>query len=801
MYQDALYALRVLARNRTFTFAAILSLALGIGATTSVFSVVDRILFRSLPYAYGDRLLSVGVAAPMLPYEFVFGAPYLDLRTHQQTFEAVTSWSGVNDCDLTDGEPVRLSCAAVESTFLSTVGIAPLLGRSFTADEDGPSRPKVALLSYGLWQSRFGGRPDVLDRTISLNGQPARVVGVLPPEFETPTLTRADLVIPQGLDDATLQRAVTGRPLRVLARMRPGTDVQAVRAAAEAALARSLPSLPGGGARELRARVRTLRDFQAGDGKTVSWVLFGSVMAVLLLACANLANLLLARTFARQRELAVRVALGAGRLRLVRQSLTESLVLALLGGFAGTLLAWGFLKLFVNLAPEGIPRLAEATLDPRVLAFTFASSLVCGIVFGIGPALSSGLPSGAAMKGGLTGARGWLRPALIVTQFALSLALLTGAGLLGRALWKLQHIPLGMETEQVLTASFSLAPLRYRDGAHQLAFSEALEEHLRNSPGMLSVALGDSHPPNVPLRSKPMWGLEIDGHPPDSPYQGTVVWRAVSPDYFRTLGIAILRGRAFTEQDRDPATEVAIVSQSLARRLFRGGDALGRRLGKATIVGLAADVRNSGGTSGDDPEYYLPRSRSADAPVYQYPDELRRVSAIVRTPLAPDVAARVLREAVAGLDAALPVQIETLSQSTSRLSARPRFNALLIGLFAAVGLALAAFGLYGVLGYLVAQRTREIGIRIALGATPAAVSRLVLGSAGRWLLCGLACGLALSAGVSRALHSLLYGGVSEHDPAAWTLAAAVLFLAALTAAWLPSRRASRVDPMVALRHE
>ncbi|MBZ5618261.1 MAG: ABC transporter permease [Acidobacteriia bacterium] len=797
MHQDARYALRMLCRNPAFTAVAVLSLALGIGASTSVFSVVDRILFRSLPYAHGDRLLSVGIGAPVLPYEFIFGAAYLDLRTHQQTFEAVTSWSGVNDCDLTDGEPVRLSCAAVESTFLSTVGIAPLLGRSFTAGEDGPSTPKVALLSYGLWQSRFGGRPDVLGRTIQLNGQPARVVGVLPPEFETPTLARADLVIPQGLDDATLERAVTGRPLRVLARVRPGTDLAAVRAAAELALLRSLPALPGGIGRELKPRVRTLRDFQAGDSRTVSWVLFGSVVAVLLLACANLANLLLARTVARQRELAVRVALGAGRMRLVRQSLTESLVLAVLGGGAGALLAGGLLMLFVNLAPEGIPRLAEATLDARVLAFTFGSALLCGLAFGIGPALSCGLPSGP----GVTGGRGWARPALIVTQFALSLALLTGAGLLGRALWSFQHVPLGMETEQVLTASFSLAQQRYPDAARQLAFSEALEERLRNSPGVVAVALGDSHPPNVPLRSKPMYGLEIDGRPPDPARQGTVVWRAVTPGYFRALGIPVLRGRAFTEQDRDPGREVMMVSESLAKRLFPGGDALGRLIGKASIVGIAANVRNSGGTAADDPEYYVPRSRAANAPVYQYPDELRRACAIVRTPLATEVAARVLRDAVRGLDAALPVQIETLSQSTSRLAARPRFNAMLIGLFAAIGLALAAFGLYGVLGYVVAQRTREIGIRMALGATPAAVSRMVLGSAGRWLAAGLVCGLVLSAAMSRALHALLYGAVSGHDAAAWTSSAVVLLLAALAAAWLPSRRASRVDPMVALRHE
>ena len=289
-----------------------------------------------------------------------------------------------------------------------------------------------------------------------------------------------------------------------------------------------------------------------------------------------------------------------------------------------------------------------------------------------------------------------------------------------------------------------------------------------------------------------MYALEVDGRRPDLPVQGTVVWRAVTPEYFRALGIAIVRGRGFTEQDRDPGREVMIVSDSLARRLFRGREAVGSFIGKAQVVGVAANVRNSGGTAGDEPEYYVPRSHAASAPVYAYPDELRRACVIVRTPLAPDAAARAIRDAVASLDASLPVEMETLGQSTGRLSARPRFNAMLIGLFAVVGLALAACGLYGVLAFLVAQRTREIGVRMALGATPAAISRMVLAGAGRWLAVGLACGLALSAAVSRALHSLLLG-VSEHDPAAWVLAAAVLLASAMAAAWLPAapRRARR----------
>src|SRR5580704_14113813 len=295
MIRDLRYALRLLARDRAFALAAIVSLALGIGATTAVFSVVDRILFRSLPYAASDRLVSIGLAAPMLPYDFLFGAGYLDFRTHQNAFEAVTSWTGVNDCDLTTGEPVRLSCAAVESTFLSTLGIAPVLGRSFTAEEDRPNQPSSVLISYGLWQSRFAAHPDAVGQTISLDGQAARVVGVLPRDFETPTLARADLVVPQALDDAALQRAVSGRPLRVIARLRSDTTLAQAQAAADLVLKRALAGAPRNLAREVNPHVRTLRDLRVGDAKSIAWVLFGCVLTVLVLACANVANLLLAR--------------------------------------------------------------------------------------------------------------------------------------------------------------------------------------------------------------------------------------------------------------------------------------------------------------------------------------------------------------------------------------------------------------------------------------------------------------------------------------------------------------------------
>jgi putative ABC transport system permease protein len=798
--QDLRYAARLLTRNRVSSAVAITSLALGIGATTSVFSVVDRILFRSLPYSHADRLISIGISFPSLPYDFMFGAGYLDLRRHQTAFAAVTSWTGVNDCDLTDGEPIRLSCAAVEAAFFSTLGIVPILGRSFRAEEDRANQPLAVLLSFGVWQSRFAGRADVIGHVVSLDGQLARVVGVLPADFETPTLVHTDLVIPQGLDDATLERAVTGRPLRVIARLQAGMTLSQARAVGEAIVARMLPEAPGRLAREFRPRVRTLRDLQVGDAKLVSWVLLGAVIAVLLLACGNVANLLLARNVSRQRELAIRLALGAGRITLARQAITDSLLLASLGGVTGSLLAYGLLKLFVNAAPEGIPHLSQAGIDPRVLAFTLLCSLSCGLIFGMGPALA--LPNAEALSAGwsVVNGRGFASQVLIAAQLALSLALLTAAGLLLHALWRFQQRPLGMEAQQVLTASISLSHNRYPDTARQLGFSEQWEERLRNTAGFSTVAISDSRPPDIPVRSKPLAALEIDGRQQELPAVGTVVWRAVTPAYFHALGISIRRGRGFTEQDRDPGRDVMIVSQSLALRLFHNHDAVGHSVNGAEIVGVAGDVRNSGGTASDDPEYYVPRSRAVDAFIYRYPDELRRLVAIIRTPLAPEAAVRAIRNAAAALDGTLPVQIETMGESTGRLSVRPRFSAMLLSLLAAIALALSALGLYGLLGFLVVQRTREIGVRMALGATPMAVFRTVLGSAARWLAAGVGCGLALSVFMTRAMGTLLYG-VSKLDPAAWIVALAVLVIAALGAALRPSWRAVRIDPLEALRHE
>jgi predicted permease len=785
---DLRYAARGLWRAPMFACAAIFAVAIGTGAGTAVFSVVDRILFRSLPYSQADRLVSVGLMAPIIPQEFMLGSDYVEWRARQTPFQSITSWTGVADCDLTDTNPVRLTCAQVEANFLATLGVQPMAGRNFTADEDRPNAPRVAILSYGLWQGRFGGDPRVVGKTLPLDGESATVVGVLPRQFELPDLEHADVLLPQALNLAEQQRPRTGRVLRSVARLKPGVTVEQAVAALQPLFRESLEFVPPQFRKEVGLRVRSLRDRQIQDARLASWILLGAVAAVLLIACANVANLLLARAATRQREFAVRAALGASRGRLMRQALTESLLLAATGGVAGCALAAMLLRVFVALAPEGIPRLQQASVDGRVLLFTLGVSLISGVVFGW-----------AAGAGG--GARRHLfRHGLVAAQICISLILLTGASLLLRSLWNLQNQPLGMRTDSVLTASITLGQKSYGEPARQLAFFEELEARLGRLPGVTQLALSDSLPPGGPARSTIYSVIAVRGRARAAEGTGGMVtWRSVTPAYFAALGIPILRGRAFQEHDRDPHGTAVILSDTLARRMFPGEDPLGKQIqpGRSglwlSIVGVAANVKNSGLAERDDPEFYIARKHAAETAG-------RTATAILRTAADPQAMSRWVRVTAAALDPTMPVNIETLNQRVGKLAERPRFNALLLGLFAGMGLTLAAIGLYGVMSFLVAQRTREIGVHMALGATPGAVARLVLAHAARWTAAGAALGAIGSLWAARLLDALLFH-VSANDP--WTLTAAIALLlgTALAAAWIPSRRAARVDPMQALRQE
>jgi len=802
LLQDLRFALRMLVKKPGFAVVAILTLTVGIGATSAVFSVVDRILFRSLPYPQEERLVSFGLLAPIERDEFMLGSSYVDFRKEPGPFEAVTSMApGSSACDVTEQSPVRLSCALVEQTFLSTLGVQPILGRNFTKDEDRPSAPRAALLSYSLWKTRFAGDPSVLQKTISIDGSTAQIIGVLPENFEMPTLGPADILLPLALDEEQQHRSAPGSVLRTFARMKPGIGVPQAIAGLQPFFERALQGAPPEFRKEIHLSVRTLRDRQVADARLASWLLLGSVLAFCLVACTNVANLLLARAAGRQRELAVRAALGAARGRLVRQVLTESLLLGLFGGVLGCAMAQMLLRLFVSIAPEGIPHLEHARVDMRVVAFTFGGALVSAVLFALAPALQCPAPGLLIGRDVRATTSNFLRQTLVSAQIALSLILLAGAGLLLRSLWNLESTRVGMLTENVLAESISLGQYRYPKAEQQLAFFTELEARLKRLPGATSVAVSDSLPPSAPTRSTIFAAIEVAGRPLFSEGTGgTVGWRAVSPDYFSALGIPIIQGRGFQEQDRLPTENAIIVSERLARALFPNANPIGQevRLFRMPapwrkVVGVAADVKNNGLAPDADPEFYLPWKND---PV----ESLSAAHLIVRTRMNPKAVAGWMRAESSGLDSALPVTIEAMGQRVSKLADRPRFNAILLSMFAAMGVLLAAIGMYGVVGFLVAQQTREIGVRMALGATPQRILHLVLSSVARWTISGAVLGLLGAWLSSRLLESLLFQ-VRAHDPLLLALALLILLAVAFLAAWLPARRAMRVDPMVALRYE
>jgi predicted permease len=792
--QDLKYAVRGMLRSRMFTLAALAAAALGIGSTTAVFSVVDRILFRPLPYRDGGRLVSAGLLTPLDFNEFLFAQLYFTMRD-AGAFEQTTSFvAGVNDCDVTEANPIRLGCLAVEGNFLDVLGVAPAAGRNFTPDEDRPGAPQAALISNSLWHTRYGGDPAISGRTLELDGRRVRIAGVLPADFETPTLARADILLPEQLNPAT-ERA--GRALRVFARLKAGSTAAQAEAALGPWFQASLAVVPPNFRKEVRLKVRSLRDRQVDEVRQGSWILIGAVITVLLIACANIANLLLARAAGREREWTIRLALGASRWRIARQMLTESVVLGIAGGALGCAVAWALLRWFVGMAPAGVPRIAEATLDPRVLVFALAASALTGLLFGIAPALRNP----AVLRVRSASVREWL----VAAQLAASVVLLAGAGLLLKNLWRIASADLGFDSEHVVTASFTLPRLRYGANEQQIDFFRRLEERIAHIPGAGSSAITDSLPPTGGTRARPFSALQIEGQPPfDQGTGGMIAWRFVTPGYFSTLGIPIIAGRGFTEEDRVAGQPVAVVSQSLARKLFEGENPVGRRIkldAWTTIVGVARNTKNLGAER-SDPEYYLLRRPVADETYNnQGPGGAWRHAIVaVRTPLDPRTMTQWLRSELASMDPTIPVEFSTLAAHVGTLSSRPRFHATLIGLFAAMGVALAAIGLYGVMAFLVAQRTREIGVRMALGATPANVIRLVITRAARWTIGGAAVGLLGSLYTGRLLRAILFESAGTD---VWVLAGvvALLLACALAAAWIPARRASRVDPMTALRHE
>ena len=800
--RDVRYALRGFRRSPLFALTAIVTLALGIGATTAVFSVVDRILFRSLPYVHPEQLVSVGLTAPIIPQEFMLGGSYYEWKDHQIPFTALTSETGVNECDMTERNPQRLSCANVEQNFLPTLGVSPMLGRNFLREEDRPHGPSVALISYGLWVSRYGRDPGILNRLINIDTHPVRVVGVLPKDFEMPALEKADILEPEALDVAAERKADPGAVLYAFARLKPGISAQQAAEQLKPVFDYSLNLAPPRFRSEVHLRVRSIRDRQMRDVRLVAWILLGAVAAVLLIACANVASLLLARAAARERELAVRSALGATRAVLVWQMLIESVLLSLIGAAAGCVLAEGLLRLFVAIAPSSLPFLAKAQVDFRIVAFTTALGIAAGVVFGLAPALFRPRAIALSAREPALQTRPMLRRAMVIMQIAVSMVLLVGAVLLVRSFGKLQNQALGMQSSGIMTAAISLNREKYASAQLQMTFFKNAEEALRRLPGVNEVAISDTVPPSGYHHDHIYSVIAVAGRPaPSGGTGGMVTWRMVTPEYFKALSIPIVRGQGFTAEERSSKEHYLILSELLAARLFPNEDPIGKRL-KPTpndpwyeVVGVAANVKNNGLAAPEQPEYYRLR-RNDPADWTMAPSAVL----ILKTSTPPKALAPWVRSQIAQIDPTVPVEIETMNERVAGLADRPRFETALLSFFACTGLAMALIGLYGIVAFMAQQRTREIGIRIAVGADRGDVLALILREGLRLIVIGGAIGICASLAVTRVLDTVLFH-VGPHDPATFIGVPVLLALVALIAALIPARKAMKTDPVTALRWE
>jgi putative ABC transport system permease protein len=802
--QDARYAVRTLLRTPAFTAAALLTLAIGIGANTAIFSIVHAILLRPLPYAAPDRLVAFGErGADGLPGNIGF-TTFADFRDQARAFEgvaAVRSWQPT----LVTTEAERVNAMRVSWNFFSMLGVQPALGRGFTREDDHPDRYRVLMLSDGLWRRRFGADPGVIGRSIRMNDRTYEIVGVMPPTFE-PLLSAyfyqpAELWAPLGYE-STLPYACRGcRHLRAVGRLRDGVSMQQAMPDLARVRHRLMEAFPQEYPAGTMAAI-PLQQLLAGPVRGGLYVLAAAVGFVLLIACANVANLLLARAVNRTREMSVRAALGAGRGRLIRQMLTESAVLSAAGGAGGVALAGILLPLLDSLAPLSVPRLDAVRIDGVVLAFAAGLSLLTGVVFGLIPAIRA---TSVRLRAGLTGdGRATIggpqtaRQLLVVVDIALALVLLAGAGLMTKSLTRLMRVDPGFSAERVLTLQFSLIGEAYREDPQVVRFTNGVLEKVRALPGVEEVAAAGQIPMGGNADS---FGFHIDGlmhpNPADDP---SAERYSVTPGYFRVMNIPLRRGRIFTDADGASAAPVMLVSESAARLLFNGTDPIGRRVrvGNATsgpwrtIVGIVGDVHHADLSQPATPQMYLPQAQFADSFL------VMTIKLATADPLALLPAVRgIIRQ----LDPSVPVyEVATLEDLVARSVAQRRFVMTLLASFAAVALLLASVGLYGVVSYTVAQRRREVGLRMALGAAPSDIARLVLGSGARTVGVGLVAGVICAAALTQFLRALLFQ-VEAFDP--WTLAAAVLTLATVAglAHSVPLRRALRVDPAIALRQD
>ncbi len=798
---DVRYAIRSLLRSPGFALAAIATLALGIGANTAVYSLVRGVLFRALPFAAPERLVALNETYPARGYTAMVASPpnYLDWKSRSRSFSSMAAYT-TGDLALSEGrEPERLRATLVTADFFETLGVAPAAGRTFAPDEFVSGRDRVAVLSHGVWQRRFGGDPAVVGRTIRLDGDAYRVAGIMPAAFRFPE-DGPDAWVPLTFpDNVATQRGA--HYLSVVGRLKSGVTLEQAKAdlqAIGADLARKYRDTNEGHG----ATATALRGSLVKAVRPALLTLLGAVAFVTLIACANVANLLLIRAAHRSSELAIRTALGAGRGRIARQLLTETLVLAVCGALLATALAEAAVDAIVRLSPGTIPRLSEVAVDGGVLAFTALWTIVTVVLCGVAPIIGvfARAPMAALKVAGADAAAqpgpARLRRLLVVGEIGVALLLLVGAGLLVRSLARLAAVDPGFSADRVLRFDLSLPGSRYPDDARIAAFTDTLLARMRSLPGVQSAGATFGLPlTDFQFNST----FRVAGHDIDPAYEPSAQVRVASRDYFRTVGLPLVAGRLFTPADTRGAPAAILASRSAAARFFPAGDAIGQRLRfgarpgnvrlEGAIVGIVGDVHDQGLDHGLVPEFYASLEQ---APVGAF-------SVVLRSAQEPGSLAAAVRREVKALDPELPVtQLEPMLEVVSRSISGPRFLMSLLLAFAIIALLLAAVGIYGVTAYSVSQRTRELGIRMALGADARNVRALVLRDGLRLALTGLGLGLCAALALTRLLRGLLFE-VPPTDLATHAGVALVLLAAALIACWIPARRASRLDPLKALR--
>jgi predicted permease len=815
--QDLRFALRLLRKSPGFTMVALITLALGIGANTAIFSVVNAVLLQPLPYPESDRIVQLMRSFPERNFPSISISKFMVWRNQTQVFQDIAAFDHDATDNLTEGDrPEEVAVIHASAGYFAVFGAPVAIGRTFTADEDRPGGPHVVVISNGLWRSRFGGDPGLVGKTISLGGGPYEVIGVLGSIFALDP--PADLWLPLEADPNSSSQA---HSLRAVARLRPGVTISEAQAAMKLAaeeFRRKFPVTGLMGPNETSTAI-PLRDVVVGDVRPAMLVLLGAVGLVLLIACANMANLLLARATLRSREIAVRTALGAGRRVIVMQLLTESILLSLGGGALGLVFGYFGVRAMLAINPGNIPRIGQhgsgVALDWRILVFTLFVSVLTGILFGVLPTfhatradLTSALNEGGARSGaGLHQQKS--QSVLVITEIALAVVLLIGATLLIRTFAALRTVDPGFELHSILTMQMTLTGPRFEKVSGIAQLAREGEQRIRSIAGAEAAALTDS----VPLKWDDDLLFVINAHPPtDQLFSGDAQYRIVSPGYFDTFRIPLLRGRLFTDRDDSGSAHVVLINETMAKQFWPQSDPVGELITMGIlmgpefvepprqIIGVVGDVRDIGLNSSPEPTMYVPIPQISDG-LIAILSHRWSVTWAVRTKVAPySLSANIQRELRAASGGLPLAHIRTMEQVAKESTARNEFNMTLLSIFAGIALLLAAIGIYGVMAYSVQQRTQEIGIRMALGAQPGDVLRMVLRHGLLLCLVGIAVGISGAFAVIHLMKSLIFG-VSPTDPVTFVSVAILLAGVAFFACWIPARRASRVDPMVALRHE